>query len=809
LKVKQNYSFLINTVNEVIFKLDEGGHWSFINKQWIKFTGTSIRSTLGTVFDAAFKDTYRKEIKTLVSKLSKGEIDQIIFDAELLSKDGKLKWVKVQVSSQFDSSNEILSFSGSILDISREKEVLVQLEESVSETKAVIRSVKDTLYIFSGDLKNILFISDNLEFLGIDKKKYLKNKEYWFQIIYPEDQEIVSNQVDKLYQDGTFDAVYRITNKEDRVLWIHDKAWAVKDQKNDIIKIYGRYTDISELKTKELKLKISEESLQKLNDLLQVVNETQLSFGMDKDFRIPLDTLLTKILEITESKFGFIGEVFYDDNDAPYLKAHSISNISWSEESEKFYYENYQAGLEFRNLNTLFGHSLSSGKLVITNDAGNDPRAGGTPKGHPPISKYMGVPVFKDDEFLGLMGFANKETDYSEEDIKILQPLISGYANLIKSMRTHGQKLEAEKLRFQSEKNYRLLSENTGDIIALHSLDSRFEYVSPSIYNVLGYRPEECIGKTPCELFGIDIDENPDTEGLIEFAKVSIHNHYHKVTGKAIALETIITPLRDNQETIYSYMSTSRDVTEREAVLEELKESLIREKELNQLKSRFISMTSHEFRTPLATIMSSTEILEILLENFGDENFKKKSSTHLARINNQIQRLTRVIADLLLLEKNSQGKILIIKEQVSINQFIKNTVDSFFSNNTRKIKLNMPKENRIVKLDSTILSHSLSNLIDNALKYSKNARDEPEISLIFLDNVFKIIVKDYGLGIPKEDQKYIFDSFFRARNVNGIKGTGLGLNIVREFIEKLGGEIHFISKENYGTEFIITLPYES
>ncbi|WP_245812785.1 ATP-binding protein [Belliella buryatensis] len=804
IKIKENYSFLVNNVNEVIFRLDQDCKWSFVNKRWEKITKKSPRETLWTFFKDAFHTKYREEISALMEKLSVGTIKQLTFEAELLITNKRSKWVKVQVSKQHDLKNTAAGYAGSIVDINKEKETQAKLEESIDRTNAVINSVKDTLYTFSRDLKEVYFVSDNISLLGIDRERYINEEGYWYEIIHPEDQYIVDHELERLHEVGVFDAVYRIKNENGKEVWLQDKAWAAKDQKDNILKVHGRYTDVTELKQKELKL--NEESLKRLNDLLQAVNDTQLSFNIDKDFQKPLDVLLTKILEITGSQFGFIGEVFYDDLKAPYLKTHAITNIAWSKESEQFFQENYKTGLIFRNLDTLFGRSLSTGELVIANDVKSDPRATGTPMGHPPIKKYMGVPVYKGTEFLGLMGFANKETDYVESDLEILQPLISGYANLIKSIRSYEQKQLVEQQKAQADQMYRLLSDNTSDIIALHSLDLRFEYISPSIYKVLGYKPEDCLGRTPSELFGVTKIENESIDLLNEFSTVMTHRH--KLTNKPIALETLITPLRNSNGEIYSYMAASRDVTEREAVLEELKDSLTREQELNQLKSRFISMTSHEFRTPLATIMSSTEILEILLADIDDQTLKKKTVTHLERINNQIQRLTGVIADLLILEKNAQDKIIISKEQVSINQFLRNIVDKNFPEYSKNIRLILPKEDHIINLDPSLLSHVISNLIDNAVKYSKKSSQNPEIILELADGFYKIKVKDYGLGIPYEDQKYIFGSFFRAKNVSTIKGTGLGLNIVKEFIEKLGGEIHFISIENQGTEFTITLPYE-
>lgn len=806
LKAKENYSFLINNVNHVIFKLDVLSHWSFLNKQWSRLTGLPVKFTIGSSFATAFKEKYRKKINYLINQLLVGSKSQVTFESELLLHDEKTKWVKVQAAIQNNFVDDLVAITGSIIDINREKEVLAKLEESFEQTNAVINSVEDTLYTFSGDLKNVLFVSKNIELLGIDKEKYIHIEDYWLEIVHIEDRELVEKEVKNLFKTGVFDCIYRIVNKYGKELWIQDKAWAVRNKKGRIIKIHGRYADITELKSKELKLKSSENSLRKVNDLLQAVNDTQLIFHLDKDFQKPLYTLLTKILEISGSKFGFIGEILMDQKGCSYMKTHAVSSIAWSVAGEKVFKKKYQTGVEFRALETLFGETITSGELVIFNDVQKDQKASENPAVYGAIDSYMGIPVYKEKEFLGIMGFANKDSAYTEGDVEILQPLIAGYANLIKSIRIYKQKQEAERLRLQSDEMYKLLSENTGDVIALHALDLRFEYVSPSIFKVLGYKPEECIGLTPAALFGVTKIGNEDLSKLDGFSTVM--THYHKITGRPIALETIVTPLIDKNGNKYSYMATSRDVTERESVLKELKESLIREQELNQLKSRFISMTSHEFRTPLATILSSNEILEILLNEIQDETIKSKSFTHVGRINNQIQRLSKVISDLLILEKHAQNKIVISKEQVSINQFLKNMIEHSFPLDTKKIKLNLPKQDRIVQLDPSIIAHVLNNLIDNAIKYSKQAEDSPELTLKHLDDSYQIAIKDYGLGIPQEDQKYIFGSFFRAKNVNTIKGTGLGLNIVKEFIEKLGGKIHFVSEENKGSEFIITFPYE-
>ncbi|SIS91774.1 PAS domain S-box protein [Belliella pelovolcani] len=687
---------------------------------------------------------------------------------------------------------------------------------SKKQKKNLVKSRKSYLNLVHG-VKDVIFkvdIEGNWTFLNqawesisgytieesIGKNAFSYLEPSFHEQMYVLFQELVNGALEEAKTE------FQLVTKSGALVWIKAQARIILDQIGTPTSLSGTLVNINQEKSIQAALQEKEVDLQRLNELLQAVNDTQLSFYLEEDFQSPLDTLLIKILNITGSKFGFIGEVLYDPDGAPYLKSHTISNIAWSKETNKFYEQNFRVGIEFRNLDTLFGESLKSGELVISNAVSKDPRAGGTPNGHPPLYRYLGIPVYKGEEFLGLMGFANKDTDYTMEDVEFLQPLISGYANLIKAIRINRLKKESDLLRQKADENYKLVSQNTGDIIALHDVDLTFKYISPSIEKVLGYSPEELIGRTPEQAFGVPGDlVASDLDDQIKL----VVPHQHKYNKSTVYLEILMKPLRDEHGVVHSLLATSRDVTEREKMLEELKESLMREKELNQLKSRFISMTSHEFRTPLATIMSSTELLGMILERVDDGMLKEKSKTHIGRINAQIKRLTSVISDLLILERNAQDKVVITHQEVGINQFVKSVVDNHLQDMGSKIELELSEEEIIINTDPTWLSHILNNLIDNAVKYSINASDYPKVSVSKLNGNVLIKVQDFGIGIPKADHKYIFGSFFRAKNVSNIKGTGLGLNIVKEFINKLGGEVSFVSQEEKGSIFTLSLPYEN
>lgn len=551
------------------------------------------------------------------------------------------------------------------------------------------------------------------------------------------------------------------------------------------------------------------ESKRKVNQycrLLEAVNESQSIFYQQGDFRKLLNELLEKILILIDSRVGFMAEVLYDKQRIPYLKSHAITNIFYSEDTESFCQQNFQAGIEFRNLDTLFGHSVLTGELVIANDAARDSRSGEISIGQTPLHRYLGIPVFKEKELLGLVGFANKQTDYTDEDVKLLEPLISCYANLIKRIRIE-RGLEESRKEEVSNLN-KIIFENSNDIFAVHNLDMTISYISPSVKKILGYSQDEMFNVNPMNE-GVVIKSSGDINDFEREVLVTVV-YQHKYANKKVYLEVQRKPLKNKQGETYAVLTTSRDVTERELILEKLIKSYEKEKEINTLKSTFISMASHELRTPMSTIFSSNELIEFYLMEIHDKVIREKGQQHVKRISTQVNRLSMIINDVMLLEKNADGKIRVVQKELELVGFIRDFARDFSNNYLpgRPVKLLLPSGKKTVKTDHRLLYHIVSNLVDNACKYSSQSERCPEIKLSYMEDSYCFCVTDYGIGIPKEDQKFVFDFFFRSKNVSTIQGTGLGLNIVSAIVSKLNGTISFSSDEGIGSTFNLTLPYD-
>ncbi|HLO51497.1 MAG TPA: ATP-binding protein [Kamptonema sp.] len=250
----------------------------------------------------------------------------------------------------------------------------------------------------------------------------------------------------------------------------------------------------------------------------------------------------------------------------------------------------------------------------------------------------------------------------------------------------------------------------------------------------------------------------------------------------------------------------------------EIRKALEKEKELNELKSRFVSMVSHEFRTPLATILFSAG----MLENYGQKWSEDKRITHLRRIQTAVKQMTGLLEDILIIGNSEVGKLDFKPVNFDLKNFCIEIVEEL-QMMAEKHQLVFKFNGSIseVKLDEKLMRYILYNLLSNAIKYSpKGGRisfelfiGEPEIktpdfTLIGDTKVVIFWIKDEGIGIPLEDRQQIFETFYRARNVGTISGTGLGLAIVKKSVELHGGEIEVYSEVGVGTTIIVTLPLQ-
>ena len=276
----------------------------------------------------------------------------------------------------------------------------------------------------------------------------------------------------------------------------------------------------------------------------------------------------------------------------------------------------------------------------------------------------------------------------------------------------------------------------------------------------------------------------------------------------AMALVTDITERRKAELALqYNTAELEKRVEERTAELANgahaVEIALEREKELSALKSRFVSMASHEFRTPLSTIMGSADLIARYTEGPGNEKVHK----HVQRIRTKVRDLTAILNDFLSFERISQGDLPSVPEELDIVHVCIGLIEELRSmaKPGQALEYDHTSDERTVTLDRGMLTNTITNLVTNAIKYSPEGR--PIILRTAVDDgCLRIAVIDKGMGIPPADRAHLFEPFFRAQNVLTIQGTGLGLNLVKRYLDLMGGEISFTSTPEEGTTFNVRIP---
>lgn len=245
------------------------------------------------------------------------------------------------------------------------------------------------------------------------------------------------------------------------------------------------------------------DGMQKQQAMVEAVVRAQSEFIRQKTRTEAFHILLADMLALTESEYGFIGDVLFSDAGSPYLKAFAITDISWNEESKAFFDSNAPAGLEFHNLETLFGAALKTGEPVIANAPKYDPRSGGLPAGHPPLNAFLGIPIIRNEKLVAMVGVANKKEGYKNSDLEFLKPLLNAVGQMVEESRTHQ---EQEKLRNELFLLSQVASQTTNAVI-ISDMNGNVTWTNDGFYRLTGYRNEEIVGRKPGTLL-----QGPETD---------------------------------------------------------------------------------------------------------------------------------------------------------------------------------------------------------------------------------------------------------------------------------------------------------
>ena len=418
-----------------------------------------------------------------------------------------------------------------------------------------------------------------------------------------------------------------------------------------------------------------------------------------------------------------------------------------------------------------------------------------------PAAVWLGVPLRFQTRILGVMAVQDyhNENAFGDEEQQVMVFVAEQVALAIEHKR-------AEEALWQRHQEVVTLLDSLPGYASLKGADGRYRMANRNFCRAVGVSRDAIFGKTDSDLFprALAAKYRADDERLLASGK-TLHVGEEQMTeaGRIFCIETTKVPVKNERGQVEGLFSLGFDISERKRVEEEMLKALAREKELGRLKSDFVSMVSHEFRTPLGIIQSSAEILN----DYLDQLEPPERIQHLDSIVGNTQRMARLMEEVLLLGRLEAGKMSYQPAPLRLWPLCHRIADEVQSATQRQcpITLRGADSGLEARADEALLRHILTNLLSNAVKYSSPGSEvdfevRPEAEQV----VFTIT--DRGIGVPKADQRHLFEAFHRGANVGARPGTGLGLVIVKRCVDLHRGTIHLRSRPGGGTTVIVRLP---
>jgi len=434
------------------------------------------------------------------------------------------------------------------------------------------------------------------------------------------------------------------------------------------------------------------------------------------------------------------------------------------------------------------------------------------------IRSFASAPIFSEGQVIGCLNLDSATVGFYTQD---LAGHLQAFANqasvairnaqLYDAVQRHAGELEqrvAERTQAlqASEARYRAIVEDQTELITRFLPDLTLTFVNKACCQFFNKAPEEFIGRN--FLSYIPDDDRALVEqqvaGLSRANPVVLIEHrVLRPGGEYRWMQWTNRLIVDAQGQHAEIQGVGRDITERKRVEEVLRKALAREMELGELKSRFVSMVSHEFRTPLAVILMNADMLKRYSQRLSDA----QKEQYLDSIHVSIKHMAELLDDVLVISRAEAGKLEFNPEWVNLEAFSRNIINEIKTTceSSLVFVFSMVGDCTGAIVDRRLWQLILSNLVSNAAKYSLPG-GVIRINLDCQTEQIVFRIQDEGIGIPEVDQQHLFDTFHRAQNVGRIPGTGLGLAIVKQCVEQHGGTITFESAEGAGTSFTVIIP---
>lgn len=709
-------------------------------------------------------------------------------------RDSHVVWTEQRIVPVYDERKQIIALEGIARDITARKEAEEALRQNEQRLAILMSNLPGMVYRCRYDPQWTMdFISEGGEALtGYPAEKLLNNRDLSYaDLIHTHDRQYVWDTISQaIREQDSFLINYRITTASGQQKWVSEQGRALSDDQGQIQAIEGFITDITD--------RVQAQAFDAITGTL--------TSTLDMD--VVMNRLLQELKRIVPHDAANIMLIEGDHAVSRYWLGYPDSYLEFlrsfrvplSAENLRMMLETGEPYL-IRDTAAFDDWVVTSETAQLRSSAETPIRAHGTIIGFLSIDSYT-PNFFSETHLAPLKSFASKAAVAIEN------------AQLYAQVRQHASLLEERveartRELTQTKDQIEAIFENSSDIILLVDRAGAIQRVNTMAVQVFDRAMDELIGQKLSEWIRAD----DRTEFLRVFETVVRQQRQQRVeltvqTGRRtvfdadIALSPIVEQAGESEQ-VARVVASLRDITDRKNTERQMRHMLQREMELSDLKSRYVSMASHELRNPLSVAQMSLDLIDRYRHRLTDDQIDQEFD----KIRSSIHGMIEMLNNMLTIGRVESGRLEYDPEPIIFDELCRVIInehqDKFVER--ERIAYRFSGDRSLVQADPRLVRHILTNLLSNAIKYS------PEESLVDLDvqqtsGEIRVTVRDQGIGIPAKDQVRLFEAFHRGENVGKRPGSGLGLTIVKQAVDMHGGEIMFESEEGVGTTFVVVLP---
>jgi PAS domain S-box-containing protein len=748
---------LFNTLAQVspvgIFRTRPDGYTTYVNPKWVRLAGISAERAMGDGWLDALHPDDREKIKAGWQSTTKKH-DVSVEEYRFLRPNGTIVWVMGQAIPEFDASNNIVGYVGTITDITERKQAEDALRESEERLRILAEKTGTIVYDRNLITRKIHREGAIEEVLGYsrDELNSFNNVQLNELIDEKEKTGYFQNIKNILEKPGSFSINYKLKHKNGTFIFIEDNGIVLTDDNGKLYRVLGSMKDIT------LK-KRAEDELRKLS---HAVEQSQVSIVITNREGI-IEYVNPKFCEVTGYKYEeVIGQ-----------NPRILKSGDWQSDAYAGMWGDISSG---RSWTGIFHNKKKNGELFWESAHIS------------PIRDFNGE----------ITNYIAVKEDITEK--------VKNEEQLTKYREHLEEMVEERTAQLNSQNNFlRSLIDTIPNPLFVKDSEGCYTDVNPAFEKFFGIKKDELIGRKTNAVFSGEtqkIAAETDEQLKRERGFITYELLLDRYDGKKVPVIVYKSSFGISAKEPEGIMGMFIDISERKEMEEKTIEALNREKELNEMKTNFISMASHEFRTPLTTILASADLVEMYYKKWTED----KVINHIKKIQDSVSYMISLLDDVLTLSRADRGKIKFSPTMVNLKDICSQLMNEIQYQTLpgHNLIFDYKLDDEIFSLDNKLLTQILNNLLSNAVKFSPNG-GRILLSVTKKQEKIQFIVEDEGLGIDPNDLKNIFEPFYRGKNVTEIHGSGLGLNIVKNAVELHGGEILIESEVNKGTKITFTI----